>query len=234
MKYITIVGLMFVLGMWGSQLFAATDKFDDNEVRTYNVSDFNRIHIEGGYSIILEQSDKTGLRIRADEKAFRYIDVDSSDETLRLRITQKKFDFNKLELYIKFKDLSDLHIKGGASLKTQGYLDLEDLNIHIEGGAKIKMELKADKLDVLGEGGVSFNFKGVANRVHAHICGAGHLDADELRAKYVVFEIEGVGAGSVYATETLKAMIKGVGKIKYSGEPEVQKQIDGIGFVNKE
>ncbi len=234
MKYIGITGLMFVFGMMVSQLFAAPSGWDDDEVRSYDVADFTRIHLEGGYSVILEQSDEPGLKIRADEEAFRYIDVDSNDETLRLRITKKKFDFNKLELYIKFKDLSDLHIEGGVTLETKGYLDLDDLNIHVEGGAKIEMELKVDELDVLGEGGVSFDFKGVANRVDARISGAGYLDAVELRAKHVVFEIEGVGAGSVYATETLKAVIEGVGKIKYRGEPEVEKHIGGIGFVSKE
>ncbi len=234
MRYVAITGLMFALGMMVSQLFAATDKFDDDEVRSYDVADFNRIHLEGGYSIILKQSDECGLEIRADEDAFSYIDVDSDNETLKLRITKKKFDFNKLELYITFKDLTDLHIEGGAKLETKGYLDLNDFDIHVEGGAKIEMELKVDELDVLGEGGVSFDFTGVANRVDARISGAGHFDADELKAKDVIVEIEGVGAGSVYATETLKAIIEGIGKIKYKGEPDVEKHIGGIGFVTKE
>ena len=233
-KLLSIAGIMFVLGMMVSQLFAAEERWDDDEVRTYDVNDFRRVHLEGGYRIILEQSDKPGLRIRADEDVFRYIEVNNEGDELEIRITKNKFDFERLELYITFTDLTDLHIEGGANLETKGYLNLNNFEVHVEGGAKIEMELKVDELYVLGEGGVKFDFEGVAGRFVAKISGAGHVDAIDLKAEDVRFEIEGVGAGSVHATETLKASIEGVGKFKYRGNPDVDKDINGIGYVNQE
>ena len=225
---------LFLFGLLSVSILANPSAWDDDEIRTYDVSNFDRIHLEGGYFVILEQSKEPGLKIKTDEEAFRYIDVDSNGETLSLRITKKNFDFERLELHIQFTDLKELHIEGGVKLETKGYLDLNNLDLHVEGGAKIEMEMKVNELEVLGEGGVSFDFEGVANSLDARISGAGHLDADELKAKDVVFEIEGVGAGSVYATETLKAVIEGVGKIKYKGNPRVDKHIGGIGFVSKQ
>ncbi|MGQ8338567.1 head GIN domain-containing protein [Sunxiuqinia sp. A32] len=233
MKYFGFSIFFLFMGLIFSQANAMSE-WDDDEVRTYEVADFNRIHLEGGYRIILEQSDTPTLKIRTDEEAFRYIDVDSDNETLELSITKDHFDFERIELYITFKDLKELYIEGGANLETRGYLDLTQLDIHVEGGAKIEMELKVDELNVLGEGGVMFEFEGVAHRLDARISGAGHLDAENLRAEYVAFEIEGVGAGSVYATEKLRATIEGVGKIKYKGNPDVDKTIEGVGFVSKD
>ena len=234
MKTLRFSTLFLVFGLVSLSLFANSSRWDDDETRTYEVSNFDRIHLEGGYIVILEQADKPGLKIKTDEDAFRYIDVDSDNGSLSLRITKKHFDFERLELYIQFTDLKELHVEGGIKLETKGYLNLNDLDIHVEGGAKIEMEMKANHVDVLGEGGVSFDFEGVANSLDARISGAGHLDADDFKVKDVVFEIEGVGAGSVYATETLKAIIEGVGKIKYKGHPKVEKHIGGIGFVSED
>jgi len=68
----------------------------------------------------------------------------------------------------------------------------------------------------------------------ASISGAGHLDAIDLKTKKSNVKIEGVGAGSVYATDFLNATISGVGKILYKGNPQVSKNIEGIGFVSKD
>lgn len=184
--------------------------------------------------MILEQSEHVGLRIKTDEDVFEYIDVDSDSETLSLTITKKHFNFDQLVLYINFVDLEELVIKGGVKLETKGYIDLTDFHLQVEGGAKIEMELKVDDLKVVGEGGVSFEFRGVAENFDVRISGAGHLDADQLKSETVSVAIEGVGGASVYATKYLKARIEGVGKIRYRGDPEVDKIINGIGFVSRD
>jgi len=233
MKSFRILLFVFLSGLTISPACAASE-WDDDEVRTYKVSDFNKIHLEGSYRIIIEQSDKPGLKVRADEEAFKYIDVDSDDELLNLEITKDHFDFERVELYITVKDLTKLHIEGGARLETKGYLDLDNFYVHVEGGAKVEMEMKVNELTVVGEGGVIFTFEGVANHMDARISGAGHLDAEMLKTKNVDIEIEGVGTGTVYATDKLKASIEGVGKIKYKGNPEVDKHIEGIGFISND
>ena len=96
------------------------------------------------------------------------------------------------------------------------------------------MNLKADHVKVIGEGGVKFEFDGIANELDASISGAGHLDAIDLKTKKTDFKIEGVGTGCVYATEILNANISGVGKIRYKGDPQVYKKVEGIGLVSRD
>ena len=119
-------------------------------------------------------------------------------------------------------------------LKTKGYLDLNDIYVGVEGGAKIELDMKARNVEINGEGGVLFELDGVADRLKVHLTGAGHVDASELKTKDVTFRVEGVGTGSVYATETLHAQIEGVGKVKYRGNPDVTKNIDGLGSVSRD
>jgi hypothetical protein len=239
MYLLRITSLIFALGVLVSKLFAAPvmpspQQWDDTDTRTYKVQPFTKIYLEGAYKVILEQGTTPGLRIKTDEDNFQYIDVHSDSQSLNLKITKKHFDFDQLILYITFKDLEKLEIEGGISLETKGYVDLKDFYLHVEGGASIEMNVKVDHFRVIGEGGVKFEFDGIANELDASIAGAGHLDAIDLKTKRVDFKIEGVGAGSVYATDVLNTSISGVGKIRYKGDPQVFKKIEGIGLVSRD
>ena len=230
----TSVFLFLIVFIVSPFISSAEEKWDDDDVRTYEVGNFDKIYLEGGYKVILEQSDRPGLRIKADEEAFEYIKVESDQQTLRLTITKRHFDFERMVLYINFTNLEALHIEGGVKLETAGFLDLENFDLYVEGGALVEMGMKVDYLTVIGEGGVSFNIRGVANKLKARISGAGRLDAEELKTASVFVEIEGVGWGSVYATDYLSAKINGVGKIRYKGNPRLDKEIEGIGFVSND
>jgi transcriptional antiterminator Rof (Rho-off) len=194
-----------------------------------------RIHLEGGYRVYLFQGDKNSLTARAsDKEVFDYLRVRNEGESLKLKIDREHFNFDRISLYITFRDLEKVHIEGGVRLKTKGYLDLNDLMVKVEGGAKIEMNVKAKNIAVVSEGGVLFELDGIADRLDVKVSGAGHINAGKLKTKEVNFKVEGVGTGSVYATETLAARIEGVGKIKYRGNPQVTKSIDGVGSITSE
>jgi hypothetical protein len=239
MYLLRLTSLVFALGLLVSKLFAepglpAQTLHDDADTRTYKVQPFTKIYLEGGYKVILEQGSQPGLRIKTDEDNFEYIDVQSDAESLSLKIKKKHFDFDELVLYITFTNLEKLEIEGGIRLETKGYVDLKDFYMHVSGGAVIEMNLKANKLKLIGEGGVKFEFDGIADELDATISGAGYLDAIDLKTKRTDCKIEGACAASVYATEVLNATISGVGKIRYKGDPQVFKKIDGIGLVSRD
>lgn len=239
MYLLRITSLVFALGLMISKLFAepvmpVDQSWDDSDTRTYQVQPFTKIYLEGTFKVILEQGNQSGLRIKTDEENFKYIDVQSDSHSLSLKITKKHFDFDQLILYVTFKELEELVIEGGICLETKGYIDLKDFYLNVQGGADIEMNVKVNKMKVKGEGGVKMEFDGIADELEASVSGAGYLDAIDLKSKKVDIRIEGVGAASVFATENLYATISGIGKIRYKGEPEVFKKIEGIGLVSRD
>lgn len=209
---------------------------DDNwESRTYELSNFRDIYLKGGYKVYLIQGNKNSLTVKAsDDDVFDYLKIKDDRSSLRLEIDRKHFNFDRVNLYITFKEIERIDIEGGVRLKTNGYIDLDDISVNVEGGARIELDMKARDVEVTGEGGVLFELDGVADRLKVHLSGAGHVDASELKTKDVVFRVEGVGTGTVYATKTLHAQIEGVGKVKYRGNPEITKDIEGLGSVSRD
>ena len=229
--------LLFILSVFSllvASVNANTTHDEDWESRTYEMDDFTEIYLEGGYKVYLIQGDENKVTVKAsDDDVFDYLKIKNNRNKLSLKVEYDHFDYNRIILYITFKEMEKVEIEGGVRLKTKGYLDLNNFEMYVSGGAKIELDMKADDVKIIGEGGMLFELNGIAKSLDIQISGAGHVDAGELKSKDVTIKIEGVGTGTVYATETLYAKIEGVGKVKYYGNPKVTKYINGIGSVKR-
>jgi hypothetical protein len=239
MYFLRITSLVFAFGFWVARLLAVPAETvrtngDNDKIRSFQIAPFDKIELEGTFIVVLEQGANEGLRVKTDDDRFDDIELDSDASTGRLKIVRKHFSFHEITLYVTFRTLRQLSVQGGIILKTNGYVDLPNFDLHVSGGACVAMKLKAEQLNVTGEGGVKFEFIGIAGQLNAKISGTGYMNALELKARKVDFRIEGVGAGTVYATDSLSAAIGGIGKIRYRGNPQVFRKIEGIGMISQE
>lgn len=95
------------------------------------------------------------------------------------------------------------------------------------------MKMKAQSVDVVTNGGAVFDLSGITGALSVKVAGAAHVNAREMTAKEVTFRVEGVGFGSVHATDLLDVKIEGVGKVTYKGTPTVRRIIEGLGKVEE-
>jgi len=212
----------------------AQDDDEDWAGETYDIKNFSSIYLHGGYRVFLSQGDRPGLTVKtSNADVLDNLNVENRGSQLRLEMQKDFITYKRIRLYITFTHLDEILAEGGLKLRSDGYLDLDDLNLHIEGGASVRLQMKADDVRVSGEGGVLIYLDGIADRLEVLLSGAGHVDASELKTKNASVEIEGVGTGSVYATEKLFAKIEGLGKISYKGDPEVVQAINGLGTVRR-
>ncbi|WP_297093491.1 head GIN domain-containing protein [uncultured Draconibacterium sp.] len=208
---------------------------DDWDSRRYDIDNFLAIYLEGSYKVFLTQGNESALTVKTpDGDVFDELDVDNWSDELRVVVDRDFINYERIHLYVTFKNLDEIKVQGGLNLSTDGYLDLNDLYVQVEGGAKIDLEVKAADIELVGEGGVLVQLKGVAEKLDVKLSGAGHVDAEDLRVNDATFKIEGVGTGSVHAVETLYAKIEGVGKVRYTGNPKVTRDIEGLGSVKRD
>lgn len=226
---------MFLILVLSIVTFSSNGQSSERITKTFETGDFNGLFLEGAFGVRLLQGRTASVMVEtSDSRAFDYLNVTNKNGLLHLHVDRRPFDFSKVTLYVTFETLDYLRIFGGIKLDTRGYLDLDDLDILLEGGAKINLQVKARRLNIENKGGLLCELSGVAKSLDIHLAGAGHIAAGELKAADVNFLIEGVGTGMVHATKNLQATIKGAGKIKYRGNPEVTEDIDGLGSVSRE
>jgi hypothetical protein len=199
--------------------------------KTFEVEEFSQLKFEGAYNINLVQGEEQEVIINTSERLHDRIRVWSENGKLHIKTRGNNISSDEILVEITFHKLDDIKIEGGAYLSTRGYIDVNDINIDVEGGANIDMKIKANKITTAAAGGVNMEFEGITNEFIASSEGAGNIDADNLEAKFVRCKVAGVGNASVYATERLDATVEGVGKIGYRGNPEINKNVSGIGLV---
>lgn len=200
--------------------------------RKYDVGHFDKVLMEGNYKVVLVQSDQPYLIVKApSEDLYDAIDVETDKGSLVLSVRKRNFNLQQIVLHIGFKELRELKISGGVKLLTDGYVEIDDLSVVIEGGANADMKLKSKSLNVKSDGGSVFDLSGVTDQFSVHVAGAGHVNAKEFKAKEVFFRIEGIGFGTVFASQSLDVRIEGVGKVTYLGKPQVKRVVEGLGSV---
>ena len=83
---------------------------------------------------------------------------------------------------------------------------------------------------LLGVGSVTAS--GSVDTLDVEVRGVGDAHLDRLVARTVTARVLGVGDAEVHATESLSAVVQGMGDVVYSGGPEdVRSEIDGMGSV---
>lgn len=205
---------------------------DESGTREIPVKEFNRIYVEGGYRVFLYQTDEPFLRIKAPTQShIDALDIHSGENNLRLSVARRQINLSRMELHIGFRDLEELHISGGVKLSTDGYVSLDHLIVFTEGAVNGNVKLKSSSIEVTSNGGSVFDLEGITDKLTVKVAGAGHVNARELTAKEVVFRVEGLGFGSVHATEELDVRIEGMGKVTYVGNPNITRVVEGLGSV---
>lgn len=228
MKHYLIILILWAMAVAPQHLSAQEDPY----TRTIAVEDFSRIYIEGGYRVYLYQTSDPYLKIKApSDSHIDALDVESDSRTLRLSVKRQQLNLGRMELHIGFSQLEELHISGGVKLSTDGFVEVEDLRVRIDGAVNGNIRLKARSVEVISNGGSVIDLAGVTGRLTVEVAGAGHVNARELTAKSVTFSVEGVGFGSVNASDDLDVRIEGVGKVTYSGNPKVKRLVEGLGSV---
>jgi hypothetical protein len=236
-KMITRLSSIFVLlGIFLASLFSScTADIRRNQAeyieKDYEIETFTKIKFEGGYNVKLLQGDKPSFVMSTSETLHDKVRIWVEDSVLHVKTKVNNLGSDEIKLSITVTELESIKIEGGVFLTTLGYLNLKDFSLDVEGGANIDMKLKSESFRAKASGGVNMEFEGTTNMFTAISEGACNIDADHLEAKVVDCRVAGVGNASVYATDKLNATVEGLGKIGYRGDPQINKQVNGIGMV---
>lgn len=228
------IGLgILLLSLMLLQSCTYTNVQDDTE-REFEVADYQRICIQGSFAVKLEQGSKPGVSVKGMKESVQTVDARTDTLSKTLIITRDQFSMSNPELTIRCRNLDGIRIEGGATLNSEGYLDLDTINIRVEGAAKLALKLKAKSIHIRGEGGVIFELEGYTSSLDANLFGASYLKARELQTDSTRIHIEGVGVAVVNVDKYLKTRMLGLGKINYAGNPDIDQSGEGLTKISQE
>jgi hypothetical protein len=197
---------------------------------------FDQVHITGVFNVILEQGSKEAVSVEADENVLPLIITEVVDNILQVKI---KDDVSikhakKINVHITLVDLQVISMQGVGTLKSEGMLQLKEIELKNEGVGTTNLSLNADKLTVNTASVGALTLSGSVKDVSIKHDGVGILKAFELKTSRLSLITSGVGASEVYATEEISIDAAGIGSVKYKGGA-AKKNIksEGVGTVSE-
>ena len=184
--------------------------------RDYKVKEFNKIDAGTVGDIYYTQSadGKTDVQIYGPDNIVALIQVAVKDSTLLLSIDKSKKvrNFKKMKITITSPTLNSISFKGVGDVKIKSLI-CSSLNVQSMGVGNVKLA-------------------GTVQAATLHSKGVGNIEAGNLQANIVEASSQGVGDITCNAVESINAAVRGVGSIKYKGNPTIKSlNKKGVGTI---
>jgi hypothetical protein len=128
MKYYILLILLLTSALTFSQ---KKDKIKGSKTITtaqIRISDFEYLTVEDNLEVYLERGERAELKIEADENLHDIIELDESDNTLRIYTSKQATNFKKLTIRITYtNDLKSIVAKNEATVTAIQEILLDDL-----------------------------------------------------------------------------------------------------------
>ncbi|EKA78863.1 DUF2807 domain-containing protein [Bacteroides fragilis] len=205
--------------------------------RDYKVKEFNKIDAGTVGDIYYTQSadGKTDVQIYGPDNIVALIQVAVKDSTLLLSIDKSKKvrNFKKMKITITSPTLNSISFKGVGDVHIDNGLTTDNLYVESKGVGDVKIKsLTCSSLNVQSMGVGNVKLEGTVQAATLHSKGVGNIEAGNLQANIVEASSQGVGDITCNAVESINAAVRGVGSIKYKGNPTIKSlNKKGVGTI---
>ncbi|QKJ29849.1 DUF2807 domain-containing protein [Mucilaginibacter mali] len=183
------------------------------------VADFTSIDISGGYDIVLKQDSSLSLKITADDNVMQYLRTEVNGDKLKINTKKNICAKKAISVVIGVRNLEEIKGAGAIEIKSDGKLNVKDLNIKLSGAGKVDLDLNANNLTTRGSGATELILKGQASSHNVNITGSGKLNAFDFVVGKYDLETTGASDCKINVLTDLNVHSTGAADIQYKGNP---------------
>lgn len=198
---------------------------------TRQVSNFDRITLDGSGEMFVTQAGSESLRIETDDNVMQYVKAEVEGGTLKLGFKEgvNLVSPSRLVFNIIVDDLDGVEISGSGDFES-GSLETGRLDLEISGSGNIHIDdLAAGEVKARISGSGEIDLVGDTDYQDIAISGSGKYLAGDLCSASVRVSTSGSGDATVCASETLDVTISGSGSVSYYGRPTINSSGSGSG-----
>ena len=205
--------------------------------RSYPVTDFDRIQVEGPFEVTLATGQSSHVRASGAANALDRVSIEVVGRTLRIRTNTSAWGSNPgqspgpVRIEASTRELSKASVLGAGSLAIDKARGLR-LDLALGGSGRLTVSaLDADNLvvDLLGSGRIMLG--GHARQLHATVKGSGDVIAAGLVADDLQLIAETAGIVTLGSARSATVLANGSGDVTIGGTPACTVDNRGAGRV---
>lgn len=209
----------------------------DLTIENREVSGFDSVQLDGAGRLVITQGESESLEIEAEDNIINELTSEVRGDTLVLGFREQSWrrsiiPTRGITYTLSLIDLTEITFNGAGNIEMDS-LETPTLDLTISGAGQVTIDaLQADSLSVTIAGTGTIRMAGQVSSQTISIDGAGNYEAGDLETSSTKIDINGLGNGTVWATESLDITINGGGRLDYFGTPNVTQDINGLGDIN--
>jgi hypothetical protein len=205
--------------------------------RSYSVTDFERVQVDGPYRVTVVTGQYSGARAEGSTAALDQLSVDVQGGTLRVRRSRSAWggypsdQAGPVTVALTTRDVRAAAVVGSGSLDVDRTKGLR-VDLSVSGSGRLSVAaVEADNLIVGLLGGGHITLAGRAKQLKATVQGSGDLDAAGLGADDAQINADTAGSVTVSVARTVKLNATGPGDVEIIGNPTCTLEGQGTGNV---
>jgi hypothetical protein len=202
-----------------------------SEVR--DVGSFDQLSVGGAFDVYLTQGDSESVRVEADENLLPLVETIVRNGRLVVRSRENIGEAKELNVYITFKNLTEIEASGACEIEGKGQLTFGALTLNGSGASEVDLTLTANRIEGEYSGASEVDLEGSADVCDFRLSGASELDAQELVVGQMSIDLSGASEAAVQVTQKLKVDASGASSVVYTGDPAVDQHTSGASSVRK-
>ena len=195
---------------------------------------FDSVELAGVGQLIVRQNGAESLTIEGDDNIVPRIKTEVVGGKLVIGMEEERINPKLPIVYnVTVRDIKSLGLSGAGSVLANN-LKADDLETYVTGAGNMTLgNIESSNLSVSMPGAGYIVTSGNVDTQSVTISGAGRYRADELRSVRANVVTSGVGSALLWVTDTLSAVIDGVGSLQYYGSPQVRLHRSSMGSFTR-
>lgn len=205
--------------------------------RSYSVTDFDRVEVDGPYRVTLATGRSASARAEGSADALDQVSIDVQSGILRVRRNRSAWGGYPgggsvpVTVVLTARDLRKAAVVGSGSLDIDRAKGLR-VDLSVSGSGRLNVgAIDSDALIVGLLGGGRITLAGRTKQLKASVQGSGDLAASGLSADDAQIASDTAGGVAVAVTRTAKIVATGPGDVEIIGSPTCTVQAKGSGQV---
>jgi hypothetical protein len=205
--------------------------------RSYSVTDYNRVRVEGPFAVTLATNIAPYARASGSQRALDRVWLKVEGRTLVIRVDRSAWggaadeDAGPVTIAVGTHDLDQATLSGPGSLAIDRVRGLKFSLSSFGSGAASIGEVAADRLSIFAQGSGSTRVAGATKQFDAALNGPGLIDASALTAKDATLSAMGPASLRATVTNSVKLTATGTATIALDGGAACERKVSGSAVV---
>lgn len=214
MKFLLFISISILfLGCSKDRLTASGDKIAE----TRFPGTFTGVNTSGSTAVQIIYGTEFKVELKGSNNLIPYFKTNVINGTLYLGYENANVQHDDLEAVVTLPAIRKAALSGSGKINVEGNFPA----------------INEFKLSISGSGNILVKDTFEADETSVNISGSGKADLLKVISNEAEVDISGSGNASLNVLDKLKARISGSGKIYYSGNPDVDADVNGSGKVIK-